>query len=193
MKFKILITLFCVFCFSSFFDSVLAIGIGAKPSILDLELKIGQTKKTEILVYNISQEAGIFQIFPDELCKWIEIEPNNFRLEAEEKRRIKITILAKEEGKRAANLSVLAKPLDRQSFSVSSGIKVPVRLNVEEDTLIFPAFILRFISQNSIWIFRTLATLSVGFYLIKYIKRGNKRRKKVVAPPDNLPIKTLSQ
>ncbi len=67
MKSKILVILIFVFCFLFSFDSVLAIGIGAKPSFLDLELKAGQSERTEILVYNISQEAGLLQVFPDEL------------------------------------------------------------------------------------------------------------------------------
>src|SRR4030042_3669372 len=89
MKFKILIILFFSFLFS--FNSALAIGIGAKPSFLDLELKVDQSKEVKILVYNISQEAGIFQVFPDELNEWIKIEPTNFRLEAGENKEIKIT------------------------------------------------------------------------------------------------------
>ncbi|XOB41183.1 MAG: hypothetical protein ACKKMW_00320 [Candidatus Nealsonbacteria bacterium] len=190
MKFKILTILLFVFCFLFSFDSALAIGIGTKPSFLDLELEVGQPKKAKILIYNISQEAGIFQVFPDELNEWIKIEPSNFRLEAGENKEVKITFLAKEEGRKAINLSVLAKPLDRQSFSVNPGVKVPVQLNVEEENLIFLASVLRFISQNSIWIFAILAILSGGFFLKKYLKERTKRRKKIVSPPNNLPIET---
>ncbi|MBZ9569644.1 hypothetical protein KJA16_01845 [Patescibacteria group bacterium] len=189
MRSNILIILLFVSCLLFSFDSALAIGIGTKPSFLDLELKVGQPKKTEILVYNISQEAGIFQVFPDELNEWIEIEPNNFRLEAGENKKVKITVLAKEEGKKATNLSVLANPLDRQSFSVSSGIKIPMQLNVREERLIFSAFALGFISQNWIWITGILVICLIGFFLVKYFNR----RKKAVSPPENLPVETSSQ
>lgn len=189
MKFKILTILLFVFCFLFSFDSVLAIGIGTKPPFLDLELRVGQSKKTKILVYNISQEAGIFQVFPDELNDWIKIEPNNFRLEAEENREVKITILAKEDGIKATNLSVLANPLDRQSFSVGPGLKVPLRLNVKKERLIFLAFALGFISQNWIWIAGILMVCLIGFFLVKYFKR----EKKAVSPPENLPVETSSQ
>ncbi len=189
MRSNILIILLFVSCLLFSFDSALAIGIGTKPSFLDLELKVGQSKKTEILVYNISQEAGIFQVFPDELNDWIKIEPSDFRLEAGENREIKITILTKEEGKKVTNLSVLAKPLDRQSFSVSSGIKIPVQLNIKKGRLIFSAFALGFISQNWIWIAGILVICLIGFFLVKYFNR----RKKAVSPPGNLPIETSSQ
>lgn len=187
MKFKILIILFFVFYFLLSFDSVLAIGVGAKPSSLDLELKLGQSKKAEILVYNISQEAGIFQVFFDKLNDWIKVEPNNFRLEAGENKKIKIKILAKEEGRKAINLSISATPLDRQSFSVSPGLKIPLRLNIGKGKSNFLASLLETISQNWIWITGILLIILImGFFLVKYFKK----RKKVIAPPENLPVET---
>jgi len=183
MKFKILIILFFSFLFS--FDSALAIGIGAKPSFLDLELKVGQSKEVKILVYNISQEAGIFQAFPDELSEWIRIEPNNFRLEAGENKEVKITVSAKEGGGKAINLSVLASPLDRRSFSVGPGLKIPLRLNVKEEGTIFLASVSEAFRQSLLWISVGISVIVlIGFFLLKYFKR----RKKVIAPPDNLPI-----
>ena len=188
MKFKILIILLFVFCLLFFFDSALAIGIGAKPSFLDLELKVGQSKEVKILVYNISQEAGIFQVFPDELNEWIKIEPNNFRLEAGENEGIKIKILAKEEGERVTNLSVLAIPLDRRSFSVGPGLKIPLKLNVKEERSIFLASVLEAFRQGLPWISVGIsAIVLIGFFLLKYFKR----KKKVIAPPENLPIEKL--
>ena len=193
MKFKILIILLFVFCLLFSFDSALAIGIGAKPSFLDLELKVGQSKEVKILVYNISQEAGIFQVFPDELNEWIKIEPNNFRLEAGENKEVKIKILAKEEGSKASNLSVLATPLNRQSFSVGPGLKIPLRLNIKEGRSIFLASLLGAISQNWTWTIGILAIFLIGLFLIKCLERQKKRRKKNIAPPDNLPIETSSK
>jgi hypothetical protein len=183
MRFKILIILFFSFLFC--FNSALAIGIGAKPSFLDLELKVGQSKEVKILVYNISQEAGIFQVFPDELNEWIKIEPNNFRLEAGENKEVKITVSAKEGGGKAINLSVLASPLDRRSFSVGPGLKIPLRLNVKEERSIFLASILEAFSPNWPWpIIGILAICLIGLFWTKYFKR----RKKNIAPPENLPI-----
>ncbi len=179
MKFKILIILFFSFLFS--INSALAIGIGAKPSFLDLELKVGQSKEVKILVYNISQEAGIFQVFPDELNEWIKIEPNNFRLEAGENREAKIIVSAKEGGGKAINLSVLASPLDRRSFSVGPGLKIPLRLNVKEERPIFLASVSEAFRQSlpriSVGI---LAIVLIGFFLLKYFKRRKKGKKRFV-------------
>jgi len=201
MKFKILIILLFVFCLLFFFDSALAIGIGAKPSFLDLELKVGQSKEVKILVYNISQEAGIFQVFPDELNEWIKIEPNNFRLEAGENEGIKIKILAKEEGERVTNLSVLAIPLDRRSFSVGPGLKIPLKLNVKEEKSIFLASVLEVFKQSLPWILvGILAIVLIGLFLLKFLKRrgtpthpppSRRRRAPVIAPPENLPVEKL--
>lgn len=186
MKFKILIILF--FCFLLSFDSALAIGIGAKPSFLDLELKVGQSKEVEILVYNISQEPGIFQVFPDELNTWIKIEPNNFRLEAGENKEVKITVLAKEEGGKAIYLSVLANPLDRSSFSVGPGLKIPLRLDVSKEGSIFLASVLEALRQNLslISIVILIGIFLIGFFLIKYLKK--RKSPKAISPPENLPI-----
>ena len=181
MRFKIIIIFFFLF----YSGQVSAIGIGVKPLSLDLELEKDEIKTAEISVYNISQEAGIFQIFPDELQDWIKIEPNNFRLEAGESKEIKIEILAKEKGGKTTNLSVSVKPLDHQSFSVSPGLKIPLRLNVSGKEYLFLASISEFFNQN-------LFKLSIGiliiiliiFLLLKY----SKRRKKFIVPPDNLPV-----
>jgi len=190
MKFKILIISLFVFCLLFSFNSALAIGIGAKPSFLDLELKVGQSKEVKILVYNVSQEAGIFQVFPDELNEWIKIEPNNFRLEAGETREVKIIVSAKEGGGKAINLSVLASPLDRRTFSVGPGLKIPLRLNVKEEGSIFLASVSEAFRQSLPWIsVGILPIVLIGFFLLKYFKR----RKKVIAPPDNLPIETSSK
>lgn len=190
MKFKILKILLFVFCLFFSFDSALAIGIGAKPSFLDLELRSGQPKKTEILIYNLSQEAGIFQVFPDELNDWIKIEPDNFRLEAGENKEIKITAISKEEGIKTINLSVSATSLDRQSFSVGPGLKIPLRLNIKEEGPIFLAFILGAFYQSWPWlIVGVLVICLIGLFLVKYFKG----RKKVIAPPENLPVETSFQ
>lgn len=111
----------------------MAIGIGTNASYLGLELELKKPQSVKISVFNISDEAGIFQIFPDELNDWIKISPNNFRLEAGENKEIEITVFGKKRGIRATNLSVLAQPLDRQSFSVGSGLKIPLRLRTKDD------------------------------------------------------------
>ena len=169
MKFKILTILIFVFFFSV--ELVSAIGLGANPSFFDFELRIGQSKEAKILVFNISKEAGIFQVSPDELNDWIKIEPNNFRLEAGENKEVKIKILAKEEGRKATNISVLATPLERSSFSVGPGIKIPLKLNVGEERPIFLASLLAALNQNWPWlIIGILIICLILIFGIKYLK-----------------------
>jgi len=192
MKLKInnksLIILFSFFCFLFQAEGTSAIGVGAKPSFLDLEFNVGQPKETKILVYNISKEAGIFQVSSDELNDWIKIEPNNFRLEAGESKEVKINILAKEEGKKAINLSVSAKTFDHQNFSVNPGLKIPLKLNIEGQKEFFLASVLAAFNQNFPWVLLGILVISlIGVFLVKYLK---KKRKFIPSPPENLPVKT---
>ena len=206
MKFKILTILFFTFCFLFSFGQVLSIGLGANPSFLDLELKLGQSKEVKILVYNISKEAGIFKVFPDDLNDWIKITPDNFRLEAGENKEVRIEIIAKENGRKTTNLSASAIPLDRSSFSVNPGLKIPLRLNVEGKKEFFLASVFEAFNRDAF-----LATIIIfiiclmGFFLVKYIRRrgqilfftlrcgSDKKRKssKIISPPENLPIEKL--
>ena len=190
MKFKILTIIFSIFCFLFCFSQVLAIGIGANPSFLDLELKLGQSKEAKILVYNISQEAGIFQVFPDELNDWIKITPDNFRLEAGENKEVRIKILAKEEGRKTTNLSVSAAPLDRSSFSVNAGLKIPLTLNVEGEKGFFLASAIEAFSRGAfLAVIITFIIYLAGFFLVKYIRK--RKSPKIIPPPENLPVEKL--
>ncbi len=189
IKFKLFcLILFSVSGFQFFSNSALAVGIGVEPSFLDFELKIGQIKTGKILVYNISQEPGIFQVFPDDLNDWLKIEPNNFRLEAGENKEVKIEIKAKEKGRRATNFSVVSLPLDRRSFSISPGLKIPLRLNIKEESPIFLASVVAAVFQGWNWLLLGILVIYlIGFFLVKCFKR----RKKVIAPPENLPVEKL--
>ena len=142
---------------------ILAVGVGADPSFLDLMLKRGQPQEVEILVYNISQEAAIYQIFPDQLNDWIKAEPANFRLESGENRVVKIKVLAEKAGKKETNISLLAAPLDRGGFSISSGIKIPVKLIVEKEKSIFLASVSAFFSRNWILMLAVITTAVLVF------------------------------
>jgi hypothetical protein len=194
MKFKILLILFFTSLLLVSFKPVFAIGIGAKPSSLDFNLKLGQSKETKILIYNISQLGGIFQVSSDELKDWIKIEPDNFRLEASENKEIKITILAKDDGIKATNISVLATPLDYHNFSLNIGLKIPIRLSVEKEKSIFLASLIDAFSQNQTLIIEILVIILIigifiRFFSIKYFKKQNKN----IIPKENiLPVPTES-
>lgn len=180
MRFK-LFAIICLFLFSFFFyDSVFAIGIGANPSSLDLEMKLNEVKESEILVYNISRDPEIFQIFPDELNDWIKVEPDNFRLEAGETKKIKIIVSAKKEGRFAIDLSIVANPLDRQNFSIGSGLKIPLRLNIKgQEKSIFLASVLEGLKRGLSWLLILISIILIIFFLMKYFISLAKNQKKI--------------
>lgn len=147
MRIKILSILVFIFLFLIPADLILALGVGANVSSLDLEMKLRESGSVKISVFNISQEAGIFRVFPDELGDWIKISPDDFRLEAGESKEVKIDAFAKKTGIMATNLSILAEPLNRQGLSVGSGLKIPLRLNVNDKKTFFLASAFSAVSQ----------------------------------------------
>lgn len=153
---------------------VLAVGVGVRPSFLDLELSVGQVHISKIIVYNISQEAAIFKVYPDELANWITVEPADFRLEASENKEIKIVIKANVEGRHATNLSVVASPLDKRLFNADSGIKVPVRLDVRAGA---GGFFSNFYIFMALWLgFSVILICLVIFIVIKLRRKTWKAR-----------------
>ncbi|RJQ31424.1 hypothetical protein C4572_02470 [Candidatus Parcubacteria bacterium] len=110
-----------------------AVGIGVRPSDLNINVSLNQQKTADLIVYNLSAEPAVFDVYSDELNSWITIAPNNFRLEAEETKVIKITVNGKEAGRTATNISVVAKGLNKRLFNADSGIKVPLKINVTKN------------------------------------------------------------
>jgi len=107
-----------------------AIGIGIKPSYLEVSLNEREKITTSLRVYNISNEPAQFRIYADELIDWLKITPTEFRLEAQETKVVKIEVEAKDSGRRSTNLSVVGSPLNKSQFNADSGVKVPLRLDV---------------------------------------------------------------
>lgn len=110
---------------------VQAVGVGVNPSSLDIEFLDTQTsKKAELVVFNISDEPSYFEIYMDDLEDWVLIEPFQFFLEPHQSQRVSLFITPKESGRIATNISVVARPINKQGFRADSGLKVPLRLNV---------------------------------------------------------------
>ena len=110
-----------------------AIGVGIKPSYLEVVIEEGQKQATSFTVYNISDEPAQFRVYADELKDWIVISPEDFRLEPQETKKIGVIITPNDYGKHATNLSVVASPLNKRQFNADSGIKVPLRLDVQKN------------------------------------------------------------
>lgn len=118
--------------------SVKASGISVKPDALNFHLKAKQTQTNAIVVENISAKPVIYNLYADELEDMIFLAPTNFRLEPGQKRQVKVLASPKQAGLFATNLSVVTQDLDRRTFNVATGVKIPLVMRVEPA----PVFIL---------------------------------------------------
>lgn len=107
-----------------------AAGISVDPSVLHFNLQAGSPASQAIVIENISSQPVIYNLYVDEMEDEIFPEPTNFRLEAFEKKRVKVRVQPKKAGSFATNLSIVAQDLDRRKFNVSAGVKVPITLEV---------------------------------------------------------------
>ncbi len=108
--------------------SVSAVGIGVKPKEVNLEVKVGQEVKTELLMMNVSAEPAIYQIYPDGLESIISISPTDFGLEPNANQIITLTIKAKTPGRFATNISAVARPLGAGGLPAALGAKIPITI-----------------------------------------------------------------
>lgn len=107
-----------------------AVGIGVKPKSLNINAGSGGEVNTEMLVMNTGREPAMYKIFPDGLENKIKISPSDFRLEPDGTQIVKVSVKIIAPGKYASNLSVMAKPLSTEGFSASTGVKIPIEINV---------------------------------------------------------------
>lgn len=107
-----------------------AVGIGVKPKSLNINAGAGRAVKTEMLVMNTGAEPAMYKITPDGLENRINISPADFRLEPDGTQIISVSVKILTPGKYASNLSVMAKPLSTEGFSASTGVKIPIEINV---------------------------------------------------------------
>jgi hypothetical protein len=110
--------------------STQAAGISVSPAKLDFELAAGSSLSQNITVENLTAEPVIFRLYADEFGDELVIQPDDFRMEIGEKRKVKITTRPKKAGLKATNLSIVAQDLDRRKFNVLTGVKVPLTLKV---------------------------------------------------------------
>lgn len=61
-----------------FSQSVQAVGVGVKPSKIDLNIIVGKKTEIEILVINVASQPAIYQIYPDTLKKILQLLQTNF-------------------------------------------------------------------------------------------------------------------
>jgi len=153
---------------------VQAVGIGVKPSFLELDISKGADQTAKLTVYNVSSEAAWYRVYADELSDWITIEPANFRLEASETKQINVIVQAVEEGRQVTNLSVVASPLDKRVFNADSGVKIPLRLNIESnDRGIFSNFYV----FMAIWFVICLVLICLVIFIVLKLRKKTFKEK----------------
>ncbi len=110
--------------------AVFAIGVGVSPAVINVSAQKGGKVLTELTITNTAQEPGIYIVSADELTDWIGVQQREIRLEAGEKKRVRVLVNPKKEGIFTTMLSVVGYPLDKKSFNAGSGLKVPLRVTV---------------------------------------------------------------
>lgn len=146
-------------------QSVAALGVEINPSSLKLETNNKGEAQAVLTIANPSAEPGIFALSVDEQSNWFKIQPAELRLEAGERRNVKIDIKADRIGRYTTWLAVAGYPLDTRAFKAGSGVKVPVSLIVNEIKSYTFAYILSGAG---------FSLIVLGLFLLYYINKKNK-------------------
>ena len=115
-------------------ETALAAGVSVKPDKLSFIIRAGEEEEKSVVVENISDRPVIYNLYVDEMEDQIFLAPANFRLEVGEKRQVKVKASPRAAGLFATNLSIVTQDLDRRTFNVATGVKVPLTLQVAPST-----------------------------------------------------------
>lgn len=112
---------------------VLAVGVEVNPA--QINILYPDDKETNLAIKNISKEPIFVTVSADHFTKNIEIYPNEFQLLPDENIKLKVNNIFDEEKEGVKNtyISVVSKPLERQSFNAASGIKIPITINISQE------------------------------------------------------------
>lgn len=115
----------------------LAAGLQISPARLDIIMGTDQQTTENIVFANPTSEVQIFEITADDFGNRIQPWPKSFTLESGARKTITIKITS--EGwqkmtsqKIVTNLSVIAKPLDKENLAIGAGAKIPVEITINQ-------------------------------------------------------------
>jgi hypothetical protein len=128
-KVATLTALFLVFIPLSF---CLAVSLKVSPSEIEIKAQEGKKAEAEIIIENPGENVALFEVYPDDFSDLIKASPSSFTLEAGEKRGVILISQNKESGVFSTYLSVKASPLAGGKLSASSGVKIPLRVVIQE-------------------------------------------------------------
>lgn len=114
-----------------------AAGIQVSPGKLDFTIVTGKETSQTITVVNPTADVQVFEVYSDDFSDAIKALPESFTLESGAKRTVNVTVNAsalKSPGNQnlATNLSVVAKPLADNKFSVATGVKLPLAIKINQ-------------------------------------------------------------
>lgn len=145
MKTKYLF-LIIICCFFTGINFASAVSIGVKPIKIETESKIGEKISTEMLIKNTSNEPALYKIYPDDYQRNIKIVPNEFKLDSNEEKVIKVNSVFWLPGKKSTDLSVVARPLNVGSALSLPGVKVPFESKVSIGYAFYGMFLLALVA-----------------------------------------------
>ena len=145
------IIVFSVICYLLFVISAVpaeAVGLEVNPSQIKLEGAAGEKFQTHLTVSNPSPEVAVFDVYPDSFDLQIKTSPASFVLESGQSREVSVSFNFSESGQFQTNLSVVARPLSKNSFNAGGGVKIPVELTIQNYSPLFLANIMGWFGQN---------------------------------------------
>jgi hypothetical protein len=145
---------------------VLAVGVAVNPS--ELQIVLPGDNQTTLQITNISDEPVMVFVSPDDFVDNIIIDPAEIQLLPEQATQIRITtnFANTSAGVKKSNISVITQAVDKRSFNASSGIKIPLTINIAKSYWQWSGeavFVLVFLSL--------FALFFIIWLIIKFIKK----------------------
>ena len=170
-------TLFSTFYFLFSAPTASAVGLEVNPSKIKLEGSAGEKIQTRLTVSNPSLEVAVFDVYPDSFDTQIKTSPASFVLESGQSREVSVSFNFFKSGEFQTGLSVVARPLSKNSFNAGGGVKIPVTITVSENKNNLFANVLNFFGKNQNPLVGLAAFLIVLYFAIITVKLAlNKRR-----------------
>lgn len=125
---------FFLFSFS-FSNQALAAGLAVTPSSVNLSFFTDETKTITVEITNPTSDVVFIEAYPDDFTSIVTVVPKSMMLEALESSDVSVSFSSDRAGRYETFLSVVSHPLTERSFSASTGIKIPLHLEVAAKTM----------------------------------------------------------
>ncbi len=160
----VVLSLILIASYVFFIGDTWAMGLSVDPARLVGEIRENKKISFVLMVYNDTEDPGIYDVYADDFPDWFEITPAQFRLYPGDNQKVNIEVKPEKAGSFVVNISVVGRLLNRKSFNAASGLKIPLTLEVVEDG-----------SAGSFWYYIISATLIIFILLIFLISCRKKR------------------